>query len=333
MIEKSPKKDWMKVAAIQAAIFLIGLIFIEAILELFAPLPVPGGIYVDRNRRPVRVAIDDVSLIPNLDIFQKAAEFTAHIRTNRFGYRIIDNEDLRPDFVWLGDSFTFGHGVSDEQTFPYLVCTKNGLVCQNLGHSGAGTFQEVDILDHALTKNELRPKQVILVMLTSCWIEQAGNDLGDNLNYRQSDSAGTQPVPAHVGMLKRLQSAIGNYELVKRSLLAFSIWIKRAAYQCSKPDQINRALALTKTALDKLQSLAQEFRFGVTVVEIHPFQELDGNYRQTERLVSGIIPSTFTYIPTGQYFGNDDYYPYDGHFNAAGDARLATILGRELKRP
>jgi hypothetical protein len=329
------KTNWMKVAAVQTVIFLIGLAGIEVILELIAPLPIPGGIYVDRNGHPVRVALDELSLAPNLDIIHKGTEFTARIRTNRLGYRIIDNENRRPDFIWLGDSFTFGHGVSDEKTFPYLVCTRNGFVCQNLGHSGAGTFQEIDILVRAITKIEFHPKHVILVMLTACWIEQAGNDLGDNLSYERVHfaEAKAQAAADRVGMLKRLQGIAGNYELVKRTLLVFSTWIKRSTYQCSNPDQIHRAIAATKTALDKLQGLAHEFGFGVTVVEIHPYQELAGAYRQTEQLVSGIIPKTFAHIPTGQYFNKDDYYPYDGHFNATGDARLAVIVGRELKQP
>jgi hypothetical protein len=325
----------MKVAAIQVVIFLIGLATIEVILELLAPLPAPGGFYVDRDGHPARVAQDELSLRPNLDLFHKGAEFTAKIRTNGLGNRIIDNESRQVDFLWLGDSFTFGHGVSDEQTFPFIVCTRNHFVCANLGHSGAETFQEVNILSRAITKEKYQTKNVVVVMLTACWLDQAGNDLGDNLKYYR-DHVVTSRQPdediSRGGLLKRLQGAIGKYEIVKRSMLIFSAWIKRGTYKCSASDQIGQALDATKNALEKLERLARESAFNVTVVEIHPYQELDGAFRKTEALVSGIIPKSIKHIPTGQFFTVNDYYHYDGHFNALGHARLATVIEQQLKR-
>ncbi len=332
----------MKVAAVQILILLVGLIIIEAILELFAPLPVPGGVYLDRNGHPARVALDELSLKPNLDLTHKGAEFTASIHTNSFGNRVIDNESRRPDFIWLGNSFTFGHGVSDKETFPYIVCTKNGFVCQNFGHSGADTFQEVNILVRAISKENFHPKNVVVVMLTACWIEESGNDLGDNLiyyrdhlNVTDAKAAGAQPHPDdnRRGIVRRLQGALGNYEIVKRAMLVFSSYIKRGAYRCSDAEQIRRALDATKIALDKLESLARKEGFAVTLVEIHPYQELDGEFRETEKLVGRIVPKSFGYIPTGKYFSKDDYYRYDGHLNATGQARLAAVIAHELKQP
>jgi hypothetical protein len=319
----------VRVVAIQVVIFLIGLAIIELVLRAFAPLPVPGGIYLDRNGQMVRPAQDELTLRPNLDVTHKGSEFAARIRTNSLGNRIIDNESRTPDVLWLGDSFTFGHGVSDEEVFSYIVCTQNHIVCQNMGHSGSNTFQQVAILANAMAKADVRPKSVVLVMLTACWIEQAGNDLGDNLIPTRA--AGSQPPTDRQGLLKRLQGLVGKYEIVKRAMLTFSGWIKRSTYRCSDPGQVGRALEATQTALRKLEDLARSSGFSVTLVEIHPYQELDGPFRETERLVGDIVPAGFARIPTGQYFRKEQYYPYDGHFNAAGHARLAEVLARALK--
>jgi hypothetical protein len=338
----------VKVVAIQVVIFLIGLAVIELVLRTFAPLPVPGGIYLDRNGQMVRPALDELTLNPNLDITHKGSEFAARIRTNSLGNRIIDNESRTPDVLWLGDSFTFGHGVSDEDVFSYIVCTRSHIVCQNMGHSGSNTFQQVAILANAMAKDNVRPKSVVLVMLTACWIEQAGNDLGDNLIYAREhpqldasdvqaarrpkpNTVDTQAPPDEPGLLKRLQARVGNYEIVKRGMPILSVWIKRSTYRCSDPGQIRPALEVTKKALRKLEDLARTSGFSVTLVEIHPLQELDGLYRETERLVGGIVPESFTRIPTGEHFSKEHYYPYDGHFNAAGHARLAEVLARALK--
>ena len=71
-----------KIAAVQAIVFLCGLVAIECALAWFAPLPPHGGVYTDRNGKPARVSRDDVTLVPNLDLVHSASEFSAGIHTD-----------------------------------------------------------------------------------------------------------------------------------------------------------------------------------------------------------------------------------------------------------
>ena len=118
-----------KIAAVQAIVFLCGLVAIEYALAWFAPLPPHGGVYTDRNGKPARVSRDDDMLVPNLDLIHSASEFSAGIHTDARGYRLMSRESATPDFLFVGDSFTFGHGVSDDEVFAEVFCKARGATC------------------------------------------------------------------------------------------------------------------------------------------------------------------------------------------------------------
>ena len=343
-----------KLALVQLIIFVVGLVCIELILRYVAPLPVHGGTYYTRNGAAVRVARDEFRLKPNLEVTHKASEFSAQIHTNELGYRKLAKESSTPQYIFLGDSFTFGHGVSDEETFSYLFCASQGLVCLNLGRSGTSTFDQLRVLKYALNAYHIRPKVVVLVMLTACWISQSGNDLGDNLRdhraTRKTRSSYADARPSHpqaaleqdkaasdnlsktskTSFTKRVQRWIGNFEITKRAMLAFSSRLKSSLYTCSDQETIDSALAATKVALNELERLATEFDFDVKVFSIHPYQELDGAFRKTQGDLLNILPTTFEYFGTGDSFRKAHYFPYDGHFNPSGHANMAALMERRL---
>lgn len=345
-----------KLAVVQALIFVAGLVCIEFALRYIMPLPVHGGIYHAKDGTAVRVAQDKFTLKPNLEVTHVASEFLAEIRTNELGYRKLVNEINTPDYLFLGDSFTFGHGVSNRDTFASIFCEAYAHTCLNLGRSGTNTISQLQVLRYAIDTHGVRPKTVVLVMLTACWMEQSGNDLGDNLKYylakkksrssehvafqddgatfrrsanAQMPAAGGQPLavpPASISFVKRIQSWFGNLEITKRAMLALSSQLKSGFYACSDQEPINTAIAATRAALMELERLAAEHRFDVKVISIHPYQELDGAFRTTEANLRTAVPETFDYIETGQRFSKKHYFSYDGHFNASGHANMASII-------
>ncbi len=345
-----------RIAAVQLLILAGGLVCIELTLHLVAPLPVHGGIYVDDKGDPVRVAKNDVLLNPNLRVTHLGSEFAARITTNAQGYRTSVNESTQPDYMFLGDSFTFGHGVPDDSVFANLFCSQQAASCMNLGRSGTNTFQQLKILRHALD-NGMRPKHVVLVMLTACWIDSAGNDLGDNLLWYRSQVRASRGAVPHVtgavavradmqggaaapsqavfsvnDFMRTAQRRLGHFEIVRRTMLIIGSRLKSSVYACSEANKIAAALEATRAALIELQRIAAETPFDVAAFAIHPSQELAGAYRKTEAELAAIVPGTFAFFGTGARFRKDQYYPYDGHFNAAGHANMARILADELSR-
>lgn len=342
--------QFMKIAAVQLLILAVGLVFMEIGLRLIAPLPVHGGVYIDGDGKHVHVAMTPLLLTPNLSATHAGAEFRAPIHIDSLGYRAISNESTKPDYLFLGDSFTFGHGVGDHEAFADIVCRNEALTCLNLGRSGTNTFQQLNILRYALRQYGVRPKTVVLVMLVACWIDSAGNDLGDNLQEYQErvarSAAATavkakSPQDAHAagwlsdlslnGLIKAVQKPISNFEIIRRAMLIASGRLKSSVYACSDRARIETALVATRAALKELNELAAQYHFSVKVFAIHPYQELGGSYRQTESDLRAVMPRTFAYFGTGARFRKDQYYPYDGHFNAAGHANMAAIVADDLQ--
>lgn len=327
----------VKLIAVQVLLLLLGLACVEVALRTFFPLPRPGGIYLDRDGHRVRIALNRVVLRPNLDVTHIASEFAKRVRTNAFGYRWMDNSGLKPDYLFVGDSFTFGHGVSDSETFADLFCARNGFLCQNLGYPSADTFDEVRMLRYALEHYGMRPNNVVIVMLAACWLDMAGNDLGDNLSdflhLSTANAHGRNRSTSPVGVLAHsaLRRRFEGLEITRRAMLVFSRQIKDSLYRCSDGQKLDSAVAATKSALGELHGLAAEYKFAVQLAVVHPYQDLDGGFLTTQEAVRRATPPDFALLFTATEFRNEDYYPYDGHFNPQGHAKMAAILQQRLR--
>jgi len=323
----------VKIIIVQLVVFAAGLIGVELVLAYSMPLPVHGGMYVDAKGAIVYLADTEVTLKPNLDVTHVSAEFSKRIRTNELGYRRVNDDSGAADVIFLGDSFTFGHGVADEETFVSVACTRSKLVCQNLGRPGTNTFEQIPILRHALEARGMRPRTVVVVMLAACWLDSEGNDLGGNEAYYQrqrSTSITAAPPAGSASLVKQLQRMLGRSEIVKRLMLIASSGIKRGLYVCSSDDRLEAGVEATRAALNVLERMGAEFGFKVTLFSIHPYQEFDGAFRTTTKLVEKAVPESMHYVPTGSRFGRNDYYPYDGHFNAHGHATMAALIEAAL---
>jgi hypothetical protein len=346
----------LKVVFIQLILFAVGIVGVELALAYFMPLPVHGGMYVDRKGDLVHLPHNELVLKANLDVTHVSSEFSSRIRTNGLGYRKIDNESDKPEVVFLGDSFTFGHGVTDQEVFPSIFCVKSNLTCQDLGRSGTDTFDQLRILGYALDHYGMRPKTVVVVVMAACALDSYGNDIGENHRHDpRSKSSALPPDPASAprraiaaaspapaiahgplteeSLVKKLQRMLGNYEIAKRIMLIAASGLKRGLYRCSDDQQLETAIKATGAALAELEKMAAKFDFKVKVFTVHPYQELDGSFQTTEKYVSGVIPRSFEYFPTARRFRKEDYYAYDGHLNARGHATMAAAIEASLKNP
>src|SRR5262249_46240248 len=141
----------------------------------------------------------------------------------------------------------------------------------------------------------VRPKNVVVVMLVACSLNVSGNDLADNLNERISakGNAGMLALTLGLdglGLIKKIQGLVGDFELTKRVMLLMSSGLKRGLYSCSDDASLERALDATDVALAALESLSKRLQFNVSIFFIHPYQELDGAYRTTESYLRKLPP-------------------------------------------
>jgi hypothetical protein len=145
----------------------------------------------------------------------------------------------------LGDSFTFGLGVNDDQTYAALIERKLGGACGgspleviNAGVSAFSTSQEVVLLEREGLA--LDPELVIVGYFV--------NDADDNLNHGVHDLAGdtltVRPSKArpHVYRAKRIANAIPGYSWLTRHSVLLN-WLRQLYFSYRPQDLYNNAAA------------------------------------------------------------------------------------------
>lgn len=90
---------------------------------------------------------------------------------NRDGFRGIDEYVKEDGFVIVGDSFSFGLGANDDETFTALLNNKHGNVFYNYSVPGYSTDQQLLLINRF--KNKISQHVLLVVYL--------GNDLFDNM--------------------------------------------------------------------------------------------------------------------------------------------------------
>lgn len=112
------------------------------------------------------------------------------IRINELGFRESSDIDAAEIFA-LGDSFTFGWGVNEQESWPELLEARLGRTVYNLGIHDASPRQEVELLHHVLRRHgeALRVRNVL-------WMIYEGNDLEDDYSevVQRPDTSGTVPL-------------------------------------------------------------------------------------------------------------------------------------------
>lgn len=85
-----------------------------------------------------------------------------HLYTDRRGARVSHPGEQSPDHVEIlivGDSFTWGHGVENQETFTFRTMSALGVTGANLALGGYGTTHSLQMLRR---NRDLEPKLVIL---------------------------------------------------------------------------------------------------------------------------------------------------------------------------
>ncbi len=213
-------RHWASVFFVNSLVLLFCILLMEFLLRLsghsvpenqslFAPSAIPGLIYENR---------------PGFS--GKYADQTVHI--NSLGLRGSESTEAKPPGTYrilvLGDSFAFGHGVTDADSFPaqtenllnsHALNTPDGrFEVLNAGVNGYNTLQESIWLQEK--GFSLTPDLVILAFFH--------NDLGNPFEFTQKNGklvsryhAGAVPIPAPIKTFLRQNSVL--YWFIRRHLI------------------------------------------------------------------------------------------------------------------
>jgi hypothetical protein len=178
----TPGKSSVKTALQNAAVVLIAtfisLIGIELCLRVWGPdVLALGDINVFYRYDPV-LGWDN---LPDVRGYLTRAEYSTEVSNNSLGMRDVEIGEKQPGeyrVAFLGDSFTWGVGVSYGERFPETVGKLDPAIhTLNFGVSGFSPVQYLFQIDRVFP---LKPDYVVLVFCL-------GNDLTDNVEYRPYD--------------------------------------------------------------------------------------------------------------------------------------------------
>lgn len=107
---------------------------------------------------------------PNTQVHYLTSEFDAMASTNKFGFRGSEEKLKKGQVIAVGDSFTFGFGNNNDDTWPKILATQlkaNGLNYEvyNLGVPGSDTIYHLTVADNFV--KTLEPRYVIIPVLLS----------------------------------------------------------------------------------------------------------------------------------------------------------------------
>jgi len=279
---------------IAAGASVLTLLVAEAALRLFAPQPLlhdPDAFLPD----PILGA----RLRPGFQDLVITTEFRSTWSINEDGHRgprAGDRGAFPTRILTLGDSFTFGYGVEEEQAWPRrlesLLSAGGAPRAEvlNLGVGGYGTWEAIRYLDREASR--LRPDLVLLAFYV-------GNDPHDN--RRWYPSVPTFPVgdPAigtgdRVESVKRwLGSRLHLYSLVstRADELLVRAGLRRLVYpfevdllRSPPPEGVNAAWEATGAAFRELAHLVQRHGFRLRIVVVPMKHQVDDEF--WERLTS-----------------------------------------------
>lgn len=285
-------------------------------------------------------------LRPGSEATHSSLEYSNVFRVNRFGLRDDDASLENPKLVFLGDSFTMGWGVDQDQTFADLTGRKLGVNALNAGISSYGTYREM------LLFSKIKRDSVQLVVLQYC-----DNDLEENEARNEPRNQGQQLTPerfAHTAIFNRINETyypmrytyffVREKDLLKRIWTspvqvcgeirgALSAWFKGKQLAVTTKPAIKTPAETTAHSHAFFKSLAKIRRYYQgNIVVLH----LDGRYTRPEMIrafesEARVVGDTRLYfLHTDELLTARDYYPVDGHIKASGHAKISEALVRMI---
>jgi hypothetical protein len=248
-------------------------------------------------------------------------EFTTPVEINQRGLRDTDDSLINPKMVFLGDSFTMGWGVNQNQAFPQIIGRTRGKTL-NAGISSFGTVRELLLL-----------KSIAIDSTQTIIIQYHANDAPENSEFI------TKGNYLPVSSQKRYDSLCNAYVNGKKYFPGKLVsrigrFLLKDAVASSKQESRN----YQKEAINFLQVLKHFESLKLKKIVIFEVGSRNVNNNSfvnalEEEITSGDYPEYImkaVLVKLGNEFSENDYYILDDHLNAQGHQKLANILSKFL---
>ena len=232
---------------------------------------------------------------------------------NKFGYRdyeILIN-DSRPSIVFLGDSFTAGHGVKFEETFFYSVrqSLDENYRAINLGRSGSSTLQQKHNLSELISK--INPNIDTFVF------QIFGNDVEDYVKFPK----------IHRSILRRGLSRVSDLFSLIDVFYIRKTWVQ--GYMDSLFLSHQNQTVMTKHLIDINSITSSVKKDGAKVIFLAmPFLSNNDSLEKSEIYISKLRENFINMCSDGDYF--IDVSPMARNFNDS--ERVVSLLDHHASK-
>ncbi len=261
----------------------------------------------------------------------RKGEFVTEVSINEIGLR---QRDLASQLAYsrrlliLGDSFAFGLGVEEEESFAHLLqATSNplGIGVINGGQTGYSIAQELALAQDLVTR--LDPQTLLLCLylgndVTEDYFEE-GRRIEIRYGYRMT--RGRRPSGATFDWLR-------SHSYLWR-VAAERIDRKRAAVRQRKVvelggTELDRMLQPALRSLDGVVAMSSARHLSLVVALVPP---VDGKRQFEDAILDYLRERGVGVVDLHDYgFERGDYFAADGHWNAEGHRKAAAVFAEIL---
>jgi hypothetical protein len=301
---------------------------------------------IERDRgRPVR-------FVPGSRFIVRHDEYVHTVQIDELGGRAPGRPDTsgRPIVPVFGDSFAFGLGVRDEDTFVSLVDASVSVRLVNFGMPGSALSDQLDVLDRLVPRLITPPACLFVIYL--------GNDLDQIAGDVDRDDAGSGAVSAWLFLGNRV---LDEHRLLRRWYVmqwarALAVRVVNASRREPQREEVfalmNRTAPLERhrvaleRAVDRLVRASARLHFAPMVMVIPDRFQVNETIRRDKAALYGVPVTTYDPLRPNRLVADvlsargigfldvtsclqgrtDAYYVRDMHLTAAGHARVAACV-------
>jgi hypothetical protein len=261
-------------------------------------------------------------------------EFSDSIITDAAGFRDDANSAGHPAILCLGDSYTLGWGVGQQECYPSRLQKILDVPILNTGMSSYGTAREVESV-----------KTLSATDLSAVVIQYCFNDADENEAFvNNGDHLQVSPASVYDSAVSSLRWSRlyfpGKYASTLFKLLMTqaisSLTRTSSAADTAQPGQYDREAA---RFLEVLKSSGLDFtRVRIFVFDIREYPMLSGNFITALERQLAAPPAAATFnghvhaLHVERLFTPGDYYLLDEHLRPAGQLKLAKFLAAAIQR-
>ncbi len=240
--------------------------------------------------------------------------------------------------LFIGDSFTQGFGVNQDETFPAATCerlARHGVNarCLNAGVSGFGTAHELRLLQKLLQRDALPIAAVVFQVLPN-------NDLRDNWEDGGFGIEGGQLVvrdPPRIPIEVRLRDALVDNAVARGSrlvALAANAWFNGTGmdphYDAGAYELERQLLHAVVTTTDQravpIVMVVCATRWEVDRARAQPYDDRD----RLDFVAATVRQLQVPWIDSRDVAAAPEDYNADGHFSVSGNAAIGAALAERL---